>query len=428
MQRSELLKAYSNVRKASVAMCQPLEEQDYWAKQPMAEVSPPGWNLGHTSWFFRNVIERFGGPITKQDKEYGFYLNSYYSVLGERIGRANRGDKAWISLDDLLRYRNSVDERISRLILHISAGLWPQFLWNVILGLQHERQHQELFYTEIKYFRFREPRQRPYQAEKPEQTVLSPHNPQRFVFFSGGLHQFGNLEGGWCFDNELDIHEQLLCDYSLGDRLVTNAEYLEFIEDGGYKKENLWQADGWAKVRAENWQAPLYWEKTDQGWQYWTLYGWRSVDSNAPLCHVSFWEAESYCHWRRSQGGVDGNLRLPTEYEWEHAARFCGRFPVNDNQMVPAELHPAPYDNNPFSQMFRSVWEWTASVHLPYPHYRPFAEPFSEYTSKFFYSSLVLRGGSCVSAPDHLRVSYRNYWSPETRFQFSGIRLAQTLD
>lgn len=422
--RKDLGIQYQNTRNASIAMCAPLPEKDYWVKQPIIDVSPPGWNIGHTSWFFRNVLERFGGVVTDTDRTYDHYLNSYYSVLGERMNRAERGDDIWIRVTDLLEYRHTIDQRMIELINSVSEIQWPSFAWTVMLGLQHERQHQELFYTEIKYFRYTESERRPYRGESTNVKVVS-DIPLTFLTLPGGRASFGNLEGGWCFDNELGVHSQCLQDFSIAERLITNKEYCAFIDAGGYSKEDLWQAEGWKAVRMGSWIAPLYWEKIGNAWHTWTFADMQPIDPFEPVSHISFWEAEAYARWLSRSDSRCNDVRLPTEYEWEQAARTHATHTHDSNFIHTNTLRPRAYNGAPLSQMFGDVWEWTTSSHVPYPGYLPFPHPFTEYTSKFMYTPLILRGGSCVSERDHIRTSYRNYWAPDVRFQVSGIRLAK---
>jgi ergothioneine biosynthesis protein EgtB len=425
--RQELAAWFLRVRQDSNAMVQPLDRKDYWAKQPMSDVSPPGWNIGHTSWFFRNVLERFGGVITPIDVKYDYFLNSYYSTLGKRLARNQRGAQEWISVPDLLAYRQSVDKRIVELIWNIRPERWSKLKWTITLGLHHERQHQELFWTEIKYFRFMEPKPRPYRR-----FDLPTREPwDEPLYFNQvpteRIESFGNTEGGWCFDNELSVHERLLQPFALSQRLVTNADFLAFIEDGGYRRESLWQAAGWTTVQSEKWGHPLYWKKIEAQWRVWTLNGTKLLNPLEPVCHVSLWEALAFIEWFKLQHDGQPNLRLPTEFELEHATRWQKSFQRDNNCVEGGNLHPLPYDGTPLSQLVGDVWEWTTSPHSPYPGYKPFEPPFAEYTKKFMYTPFVLRGGSCCSASDHLRPSYRNYWDAGTRFQFSGFRLAESL-
>ncbi|HYL06275.1 MAG TPA: SUMF1/EgtB/PvdO family nonheme iron enzyme, partial [Thermoanaerobaculia bacterium] len=313
-------------------------------------------------------------------------------------------------------------------------------------GIQHEQQHQELLVTEIKHIlganvpELREPY---LDGRRPEGGAPAPAAPLRLVPFGSGLREFGNLEGGWCWDNEMPVHKAWLDDYALADRLVTNGEYLEFIAAGGYSDPLLWLANGWARAREAGWSAPLYWERDaaeGQGrWRQWTLAGLRGLDLDEPVCHVSFYEADAFARWRARDGGDWSGTRLPTEREWEHAARESG-FPGEPaNFLDPRVLHPRAANGRSrspaaatgaagaLSQMGGDLWEWTTNHYEPYPGYQPYDGALMEYNGKFMDNQRVLRGGSCATPADHIRPSYRNFWPPDTRFQFTGIRLARTL-
>lgn len=404
-------------------MCEPLEPEEYRI-QPRAEVSPPWWNLGHTSWFFaRNVLAHFGAESTEEDRLLDYVLNSYYVSLGARLERGRRGLLTRPTNAEVLHYRESVDARLERLIESLDAerlGELERLLW---IGLNHEQQHQELFYTEIKSIQAENPPElrRSYAPLWPEEEPASVAAVQ-FVGFPAGLYDFGNVEGGRCWDNELPVHPSYLQDFSLADRLVTNGEYLEFMEDGGYRRPLVWLSNGWDAVESLGWQAPLYWERVEGRWRQWTLRGWRELVAEEPVCHVSFYEADAFARWKGEQTGDP--LRLPSEREWEHAARTARS--ARGNVLDQGRLHPAAdQETGPLRQMLGDVWEWTSSYYEPYPGYQPFSGSLSEYNGKFMDSQRVLRGGSCVTPGDHLRLSYRNFWAPTTRFQFSGIRLAR---
>ena len=422
MNREQLLEKYRATRALTLDLCRPLRAEDYRI-QSMPDVSPPWWNLGHTSWFFaKNILEPFG-RYTAEDARLEYVMNSYYESLGPRIRRDHRGLVTRPTNDDVYRFRASVDQRVEELIRTAAEGTdLDRVRFLVITGCHHEQQHQELLVTEIKHIlgsnvpELREP----YRSADRNET--GPPPPARWIAVAGGLHEFGNLEGGWCWDNEMPVHKSWHEDFELGNRLVTNGEYLEFMEDGGYRNPLLWLSNGWAKVQDQGWSAPLYWEKSDGGWRMWTLSGDRDVDPAEPVCHVSFYEAEAYARWK--------GARLPTEKEWEHAARTNG-FPGPDaNFLDTRALHPRPASaaagfRPTLLQMGGDLWEWTTSHYEPYPGYKPFEGALMEYNGKFMDNVRVLRGGSCATPADHIRASYRNFWAGETRFQLTGIRLAR---
>ncbi|HYO16251.1 MAG TPA: ergothioneine biosynthesis protein EgtB [Thermoanaerobaculia bacterium] len=420
MDRDELLRRYCETRNLSVELCRPLRPEDYRI-QSMPDVSPPWWNLGHTTWFFaRNVLEPFG-LYGEEDARLEYVLNSYYETLGPRIQRDRRGFVTRPTTDEIYRFRESVDARMGELIRTVGDGSdYEKVRFLVYTGIQHEQQHQELLVTELKHILgsnvpgLREP-------YRPAAETGGRGAPTaRWCSFEGGVHEFGNLEGGWCWDNEMPVHKAWLDDFSLLNRLVTNREYLEFIEDGGYGDPLLWLSNGWSKVQENGWTAPLYWEQDGGNWRIWTLSGERDVDLDEPVCHVSFYEADAFARWK--------GARLPTEREWEHAARISGFPGLGANFLDSLSLHPRPagIDNGGgLLQMGGDVWEWTSNHYEPYPGYKPFDGALMEYNGKFMDNQRVLRGGSCATPANHIRASYRNFWPGDARFQFTGIRLAK---
>ncbi len=426
MNRELLLERYRATRNLTLDLCRPLRAEDYRI-QSMPDVSPPWWNLGHTTWFFaKNVLEPFGRYLP-EDARLEFVMNSYYEALGPRIQRDHRGLVSRPTNDEVYRFRESVDARMEELIRGASEDDLPQLEFLVVTGVQHEQQHQELLVTEIKHILGSNG---PEMREPYREATAEPHKAPEasWVSFEGGLQEIGNLDGGWCWDNEVPIHKAWLDGFRLLNRLVTNRDYLEFMEDGGYTNPLLWLSNGWARVREHDWTAPLYWEKDGNGWRSWTLSGTRAVDPDEPVCHVSFYEAEAYARWK--------GARLPTEREWEHASRVAG-FPGKSagkdagkdaNFLDTGALHPrAPRGDADGSlvQMGGDVWEWTTSHYEPYPGYRPFEGVLMEYNGKFMDNQRVLRGGSCATPANHIRASYRNFWPADARFQFTGIRLAK---
>ena len=335
--------------------------------------------------------------------------------------------------DEVYHFRESVDGRVEQLLRGARGEDLDRLRFLVTTGIQHEQQHQELLVTELKHIlgsnvpELREPYRPAVPAVREGVPAL------RFLPFAGGLHDFGNVEGGWCWDNEMPVHKAWLDGFALANRLVTNGEYLDFIAGGGYRNPLLWLSNGWAKVQDQGWEAPLYWERAGDGgdrWRQWTLSGVRDVDPDEPVCHVSFYEADAFARWQSQQGKDWEGTRLPTEREWEHAARVSG-FPGRDgNFLDTGALHPRPAhadggSGSDLLQMGGDLWEWTSNHYEPYSGYRPFAGPLMEYNGKFMDNVRVLRGGSCATPASHIRASYRNFWAGDTRFQLTGIRLAK---
>jgi ergothioneine biosynthesis protein EgtB len=419
--RDQLLERYRQTRNLSVELCRPLRPEDYRI-QSMPDVSPPWWNLGHTSWFFaKNLLEPFG-LYSEDDARLEFVMNSYYESLGPRIRRDHRGLVTRPSNDEVYQFRASVDGRVETLLRSAGGEDLNRLRFLITTGVQHEQQHQELLVTEIKHILGSNvPELR--EAYRPAVPGCSSRAPDlRFVPFEGGLYDFGNLDGGWCWDNEMPVHKAWLDGFALANQLVTNGEYLEFMADGGYRNPLLWLSNGWAKVKEQGWEAPLYWEKGEKDgdrWRVWTLSGVRDVDLDEPVAHVGFYEADAFARWQ--------SARLPTEREWEHAARIAGFPGRGGNFLDTGALHPRPAHENDSDllQLGGDLWEWTSNHYEPYPGYRPFEGPLMEYNGKFMDNVRVLRGGSCATPENHIRASYRNFWAGDTRFQFTGIRLAR---
>jgi ergothioneine biosynthesis protein EgtB len=425
--RRQLLDRYRRTRALSIELCRPLKAEDYRV-QSMPDVSPPWWNLGHTSWFFaKNILEPFG-MYSEEDAALEFVLNSYYVALGPRIARDHRGLITRPTTDRIYRFRASVDERMEELIQEVDSGELERVLEYALIGINHEQQHQELLLTEVKHILGTNARglREPYQAGAV--AAAGPAVAAEAIEFEGGLYEFGNTDGGWCWDNELGVHRAWLDDFALMNRLITNREYLAFIEDGGYQEPLLWLSNGWTTVETEGWTAPLYWEKVDGEWLSWTLSGTRPVALEEPVCHVSFYEADAFARWKSANDAAWNGARLPSEREWEHAARASGFSSARGNFLDSRILHPtaATPPRGGLSQMAGDLWEWTVNHYEPYPRYRPFEGSIAEYNGKFMDNQRVLRGGSCATPADHIRVSYRNFWPAGTRFQFTGIRLART--
>ncbi len=423
-----LLDRFRETRRLSVTLCEPLKPEDYRI-QSMPDVSPPWWNLGHTTWFFaKNVLEP-NGLYTEDDERLEYPLNSYYESLGARLPRNQRGLVTRPTTSEILEFRASVDERLEALLARPNGADREALAFLVTTGIHHEQQHQELLVTELKHILGSNPpglRESYAPADAAPRQAPGALTP---VPFDGGLREFGNLEGGWCWDNEMPIHKAWLEPFALASRLVTNREYLEFLEDGGYQRPLLWLSNGWAKVKELGWTAPLYWERAEDGaWQVWTLSGLAALDPDEPVCHVGFYEADAFARWRGETDPVWRGARLPTEREWEHAARAAGFPAAGGNFLDRKTFHPRPPAadaRGPLLQMGGDVWEWTTNHYEPYPGYQPFSGNLMEYNGKFMDNQRVLRGGSCATPENHIRASYRNFWPGDARFQFTGIRLAR---
>ena len=403
--------AYSRVRTLTLAMCEPLEAEDY-VVQSMPDVSPTKWHLAHTSWFFEEFLLKAHLPNYQPfDPRYHFLFNSYYQSVGPMHARPTRGLLSRPVVADICRYRAHVDEHMQMLLAH-SPDPTVQAL--TTLGVNHEQQHQELMFTDLKHVFSVNPLQPAYRAQRPKH-LAAVLGALRFHSYAGGLHEIGHEGAGFCFDNETPRHRVWLEPFALADRLITNGEYLEFVHDGGYERADLWLSDGWATVQQEAWGRPLYWSAGLDA--EFSLYGSIALDPSRPVSHLSYYEADAYARW--------AGARLPTEAEWEVAAAAV---PLTGNLLDRDELHPLPLKaHTGLQQLYGDVWEWTSSAYQPYPHYRPLPGALGEYNGKFMCSQLVLRGGSCVTPSDHIRASYRNFFYPQARWQFSGVRLARDL-
>ncbi len=390
---------YRNIRRHSLALIEPLSAEDC-AVQSMPDASPAKWHLAHTSWFFETVVLQPHAPgYQPVNPRYSYLFNSYYNGLGPRHPRPERGLLTRPSLQEVLDYRRQIDEAMLGLLDEQASA---DALRLGEIGLQHEQQHQELLLTDIKHLLSCNPLLPAYRAwQEPE----LPDSEDGWLERDGGLYQIGSDGKDFAYDNETPRHPVHLQPYAIARRLVSNAEFLAFIEDGGYHEPAHWLSDGWDWLRGNDLEAPLYWLRQGDDWQEFTLGGPRPLSRRAPACHLSFYEADAYARW--------AGARLPTEAEWEAAAPA----PVERPQRV----HP---DGQGW---FDQVWQWTSSAYAPYPGYRPASGPLIEYNAKFMCNQLVLRGGSCFSPPGHVRASYRNFFYPQSRWQMSGLRLARDL-
>jgi ergothioneine biosynthesis protein EgtB len=408
---SSLTSRYKSVRRQSVQLAAPLSAEDQTV-QSMPDASPTKWHLAHTTWFFETfILGLIGKPVF--DPVYAFLFNSYYNTLGDRHPRAQRGLLTRPTRDEVMAYRAHVDAAMEALLEGDTLGRDAEDL--MALGFAHEEQHQELIMTDILHAFSQSVLKPAYRQPSAPSSPVSTR-PMRFVAFEGGIVDVGHRDEGFCFDNEQPAHQVLLQPYRLADRLVTNGEWLIFMTDGGYSRPDLWLSDGWSQAVAAGWSAPQYWQRAADrdAWLQFTFEGLQPLDLEAPVVHVSLYEADAYARW--------ADARLPTEMEWENAARSL---PVTGNLLESGRLAPSSADAvGGLRQMFGDVWEWTASPYSPYPGYRPAPGAVGEYNGKFMINQMVLRGGSCLTPQHHIRASYRNFFQPHQRWQFTGLRLA----
>jgi ergothioneine biosynthesis protein EgtB len=382
-----LLKKYNAVRTYSEEICKPLKTEDY-VVQPIVDVSPPKWHIGHTTWFFETFILKPNMQhYVEYDQQYNYVFNSYYETVGARVIRTDRGNLSRPTVEDIYKFRRFVDIAMNEFLKNEISKELKEL---IELGLNHEQQHQELLLTDIKYILGNNPLFPLYKpaSEKKESTVQK--NESEFIKIAKGIYEVGYAGDEFCFDNEMKRHEVLLQDFAIANNLVTNGEFMEFMNAGGYKNFNYWHAEGWDWVKNNNINSPLYWHLIDGDWYNYTLHGLEKIDMNEALCHVSFYEASAYSSWKE--------MRLPTEFEWEIAAQ--------------------QFD-------WGKRWEWTESAYLPYPGFTKAPGAIGEYNGKFMVNQKVLRGASEATPPGHSRITYRNFFHPHLRWQFTGIRLAR---
>ena len=414
LDRSALLARYHHVRRTTERLCAPLSAEDQ-VVQAMPDVSPTKWHQAHVSWFFDTfLLEPHLPGYGPLHPAYRVLFNSYYNGIGPQFSRPDRGHLSRPTVAEVQAYRAWVDRGMTALLERVAEERLTALAPLLELGLNHEQQHQELILTDIKYNLGVNPLHPAYHAVTPPRGAAP--TPRGWRRHAGGLQPIGHDGAGFAFDNEWPRHTVYLHPFHIADRLVTNGEYLEFIDAGGYRTAHLWLSEGWRTVQERGWQAPLYWERHDGAWWTQTLSGFLPLDPHGPLTHVSYFEADAYARWH--------NLRLPTEQEWEHAA--AGE-PVRGNFQDAGTFHPLPAstDADGLVQLFGDVWEWTQSAYSPYPGFQPAPGAVGEYNGKFMVNQMVLRGGSCVTPQSHIRASYRNFFPPDARWQVSGLRLAE---
>ena len=413
--RSAILARYREVREATEALAAPLLAEDQ-VVQSMPDTSPTKWHRAHTTWFFETfILEQFAVGWQPVRPEYRVLFNSYYEAVGPRHARPERGMLSRPSCAEVAAYRSAIDRAFVDWAGVADDGTWAAAEPLIILGLHHEQQHQELLLTDIKHILFQNPTAPAYREDLPPPRQW--RSPEvAWIGFDGGLVEIGHGGDGFAFDCEGPRHQTYVAPFRLASRPVTNREYLAFVDDGGYEDSRLWLSFGIAAVRELGWRAPLYWVGGDGDWREFTLGGLRELDLDAPVSHISFYEADAFARW--------AGKRLAGEAEWEIAA---APLPVEGNLSAQGWLHPAaasPAGAGP-SQMYGDVWEWTRSAFGPYPGFQAARGAVGEYNGKFMSGQMVLRGGSCVTPPGHVRPTYRNFFQPADRWQFSGIRLAE---
>jgi len=415
---------YAAVRAASDRLAAPLSAEDCQA-QSMPSASPVKWHLAHTSWFFETfVLEPHVAGYALYHPGYSYLHNSYYNAVGDRIARPERGLMTRPTLEEINRYRRHVDRAIEQLFDRADDGQRARVDPLIEIGLHHEQQHQELICTDVKHLFSRNPL-RPIYRDRPRDEG-EPVGAPGFIPFDEGVYAIGHEGAGFAYDNEGPRHRVYLEPFAIADRPATNGEFIAFIEDGGYARPELWLDAGWATVQAEGWAAPLYWERREGRWWQFTLAGMQPVVESEPVTHVSYFEADAFARW--------AGRRLPTEAEWEAAAGRIGAEQIAGNFVETERYHPAPLgrgagptgaDRAAPRRMFGDGWEWTSSHYSPYPGYAAAPGALGEYNGKFMCNQFVLRGGSCATPISHIRHTYRNFWPAETRFQFTGVRLAE---
>lgn len=406
--------AYRVVRNFSHKLASPLTTEDY-VIQSMPDVSPTKWHLAHTSWFFEEfVLSEIYKNYESVDPRYRYLFNSYYVQVGERHCRPKRGLISRPTVNEIYDYREYVDNNMDNLFKELDEKEFAKIAPVIEIGIHHEQQHQELILTDIKNVFSENPLDPLYsKSALPDSDSFS--SELDWIGFDGGIYEIGNDGSRFGYDNEGPLHETLLQDFKLASRLTTNGEYMEFMEDGGYEKPELWLSDGWNALDSNSWKAPLYWDNTKGEWWQFTLNGFKKVNPDEPVSHLSFYEAEAFARW--------AGARLPSEFEWEVASK---KLDIEGNFVENGNFNPvANRSSRSLQQMYGDVWEWTKSPYSPYPGYRTLPGALGEYNGKFMCNQMVLRGGSCATSITHIRNTYRNFFPPDARWQFSGLRLAK---
>jgi ergothioneine biosynthesis protein EgtB len=412
---ANLAERYSYTRQFTEHLCEPLVVEDF-VVQSMPDASPTRWHLAHTTWFFETfVLARAEADYRPANAEFQTLFNSYYNSVGEAFPRARRGLLTRPTVAEVFEYRHTVDERMGRLFDCLQRSDSSEMARVIELGVNHEQQHQELMLTDIKHMYSCNPLWPAYLplAAKSATTKTDSHG---WSAYDGGVVEIGHAGGAFGFDNEFPRHKTFLQPFEIRNRLINSGEYLEFMNDGGYRRPELWLSLGWSMLHEQQWAAPLYWVEREGTWHEFSLGGLQRLNADKPVCHVSYFEADAFARWSRA--------RLPTEAEWERAAAGVD---VQGSFAESECYHPATLDGNPdgLAQMYGEVWQWTASPYSPYPGFVPPSGALGEYNAKFMCNQYVLRGGSCATPRSHIRPTYRNFFPPEVRWQFTGIRLAR---
>ncbi|WP_417446447.1 ergothioneine biosynthesis protein EgtB [Kangiella sp.] len=426
----QVLADFTSIRFFTEQLCEPLQSEDY-NLQTIAETSPAKWHLAHTSWFFETfILKKFKADFKPFDPQYEYLFNSYYNAIGEQFPRPQRGLLSRPSVKEVYEYRQCVTEQtkelVSSLARHHDSRLGDA-LSLIRLGINHEQQHQELLLTDLKYNLFQSPLLPAYRSTNPLVDQNEEVLPIEWIRFDAQLVMIGTdipdvpvTQNDFAYDNETPSHKFYRHEFSVANRLTTNGEYLEFIEEGGYQNPQYWLSDGWDTVREHQWQAPLYWFKKNGDWFVYTLNGVKPLNLHEPVSHVSYYEADAFARWN--------DARLLTEQEWESIAEEPQVKASSHNFVDNNVMHPVvATGNNGLQQLYGEVWEWTSSAYSAYPGFKAAAGAVGEYNGKFMCNQYVLRGGSCVTSRNHIRKTYRNFFYPEARWQFSGIRLARDI-
>lgn len=416
LSREHLSKRFKAIRSFSEQLTKPLKTEDF-VVQAMENTSPTKWHLAHVSWFFETfLLEKVYEDYESHHPQYAYIFNSYYLQTGQPHKRSKRGLLTRPTVGEVFEYRAYINRQVLSFLENASDEEIEKYGFIIEIGNNHEQQHQELMITDFKYMFAQNPLFPAYKETEYTQgdEIANPN----WVSFEEGIRKIGNEGGEFTYDNEHPHHRVFLESFELADRPITNGEYLAFMQDNGYGRSELWLDDGWATINERGWDSPLYWTNREGEWYYYTLSGLRKVDPAEPVTHVSYYEADAFARW--------SDARLPTEAEWEAAA---GELPYEGNFVESQDFHPRPIrsDMDGLKQMYGDVWEWTKSSYEAYPGYKPLPGALGEYNGKFMCSQYVLRGGSCATSKTHIRKTYRNFFYPDARWQFNGIRLARTI-
>jgi ergothioneine biosynthesis protein EgtB len=414
---NRFIKRFSSVRRQTIELCKPLAVEDFVA-QPVADVSPPKWHLGHSTWFYEAlVLTNYDDDYKEFDQRYNYLFNSYYESAGDRVLRPNRGSMTRPTVEEVIKYREYVEEQLIKFLRKKQHLVDANLNYILELGLQHEQQHQELLVTDFKYILGQNPLFPVYKEYIPGETEEK-NTRENYIEVDEGIYEIGYKGEGFSFDNELCPHKVFLHAFRFQDRLVTNREYLTFMEEGGYRRFNFWLSEGWEWVKANNIHAPLYWHQINNSWFVYTLSGLEELNPDDPVTHVSYYEADAFARWK--------GKRLLTEFEWEIAAGKNEPAPIKGSNFIENGNFRGLPPSNGSMQFYGDAWEWTGSAYLPYPGFKEAGGAIGEYNGKFMVNQMVLRGGSCATSVKHIRRTYRNFFHPHLRWQFTGIRLAES--